>query len=171
MSVLSVFDERAKKLHEENCLSLRGALQKIATLQTEENWYETLKTKLAIRIVNATRLPQSKFYSWLKATGAATVVNETHGIGKILNAVPLFVTEKDKSMGVMAVLMGDKYLDCIILEDLDFIVERVVRLLIKNWQTEWRLGDNDFQTASQVRNEEFQASQQMLKRIKPRSFL
>lgn len=171
MSVITLFDERAKKLQEENCLSLRGALLKIAALQSDKNWYETLKTKLAIRIVNATQLPQSKFYSWLKSSGAAKVVNEKHGIGKILHAVPLFVTEIDKNKGVMAILMGDEYIDCVILEDLDFIVERVVRLMMKNWQTEWRFGDNDFETASQVRNSEFQASQQMLKRIKTRAFL
>ena len=171
MSVLSVFDERAKKLHEQNSLSLLGALQKIASLQLDEQWYETLKTKLAIRIVNATQLPQSQFYAWLRASGAAKVVNEKHGIGKILHAVPLFRTKEEKAQGIMGVVMGDAYLDCIILEDLDFIVERVIRLLIRNWTSEWRLGDNDFQTVSQVRKEEFEASQQMLARIKTRALL
>ena len=171
MSANLEFHERAKKLREEGTLSLRGALVILSNLQSDDHWYKTLKTKLAIRIVNCVALPQSAFFTWIDSTGVMTMINEKHAITKILDAVPLFHDATERSKGIMTAVMGDGNFDYILLEDINFVVERVVCLIMKNWipsDSEQRCG---FQTASDVRKGEFQASQQLLSRFSNRAAL
>lgn len=142
-----------------NVFTLRKFLNSQTHVPT--SWHAELKEKLSRRLKTEIRC-QSQVYSWLTSTGADDVIR-THGVEKLIDETPICATNED----ILQTFFGS---DARSLEDIDFIVMRILAILMRNWRP-LKQTKSDFCTATIVYNKDAIAAQELLARLEKRGKL
>lgn len=138
-------------------------LQKFLNSQTHvsQSWHTEVKRKLTRRLQTDTRC-QSQVYSWLTSSGADSVVR-TDGVEKLLDETPICSINED----IFQIFFGSDFRS---LEDIDFVVLRILAILMRNWKPR-KQSSADFYTAKIVYNKDAAAAQELLSRLDKRGKL
>lgn len=133
------------------------SIQKFLMWQTHmpTTWHNEIRNKVKRTIETETRC-QSQIYSWSTSSGARQKM-KTDGVESLLDEVPICNPDED----ILSAFFGANPYS---LQDSDFIVQRILNLLMKNWNSTAPATNKDFHTAKTVYDRDFQAAQELVTR-------